>query len=327
MKILVTGGAGFIGSHIVDNLVKQGHEVVVFDDLSSGRLENLKGVSDKIQLIKGDILDYNFLNKAVSGIDIISHQAAQLEIFRCIENPIYDIQTNTIGTINILRAAAENNVRKVINASSACIYGQAMEIPENEDHPKNPNWEYGISKLAAEKYCEIYENKHNIPIVSLRYGIVYGEREWFGRVLPIFIKRAIEKQPLVIFGDGQQLRDFIHVSDIVTMHDKCVERDLSGGYNVGTSIGTSVNELAAIVKNVSGDIEVIHDDVKEGSSSKHFPERKRIPSELKQMVLGNSKARKIGWEPRVNLNDGVKGFYDWVSDNPDFWKADSNIKV
>jgi UDP-glucose 4-epimerase len=328
MKVLVTGGAGFIGSHIVDSLLEQGHDVVVFDDMSSGRMENLRDSKNRIEFIKGDILDYDSLKRASQDVDVISHQAAQLEIFRCIDNPIYDLKTNTIGTVNVLRAAAENSVKKIINASSACVYGQAEETPQYEDHPRNPNWEYGVSKLAAEKYCEIYENKHGMTIPSLRYGIVYGEREWFGRVMPIFIKRVMENKPLVIFGDGEQLRDFIHVSDIVSMHDILMEKNVSGPYNVSTSIGTSVNKLVGVLKEVSGkDVEIIYDDVEEGTASKHFPERKRIPSELKKMILGNKKAMRLGWKPNIDLKTGVKRFYEWVSENPDFWKTGGTVRV
>ena len=204
--------AEYIG--IVDSLVSKGHEVIVYDNLSSGAPENLKEVSKDIEFVKGDINDFKSLNKVVKEVDIVSHQAAQLEIGKCLDDPVYDLMTNTGGTLNVLKSAVENNVSKIINASSACVYGQAVQRPQPESHPKNPNWAYGVSKLAAEKYCDIFSNNHDIPIISLRYGIVYGEREWFGRVLPIFIKRFIQGKPLIVFGKGEQIRDFVYVKDV-----------------------------------------------------------------------------------------------------------------
>ncbi|MCS7228386.1 MAG: SDR family NAD(P)-dependent oxidoreductase, partial [Endomicrobia bacterium] len=152
MKILVTGGAGFIGSHIVESLIEKGWEVVVYDNLSSGSLENLSHISShKLTFIRGDILDYNTLEQAMRGCDYVSHQAAQLEIFLGIEDPERDLYVNTIGTLNVLKAARKNGVKKVINASSACVYGQTKKATR-EDDLTEPNWEYGVSKLAAEKY-------------------------------------------------------------------------------------------------------------------------------------------------------------------------------
>lgn len=203
-RILVTGGAGFIGSHIVESLVKENAEVTVLDNFSSGNIDNLQNVRRDIEVVRGDILDYNLLLNLTKNIDVISHQAAQLEIFRCIEDPVMDLRTNTIGSLNTLRAAVENNARNIIIASSACVYGQAQTTPQSEDHPKDPNWAYGVSKLAVEKYSKIFQEYYDMPIVNLRYGITYGEREWFGRVLTIFIKRAIKNEPLIVFGDGNK---------------------------------------------------------------------------------------------------------------------------
>ena len=330
-KILVTGGAGFVGSHIVESLVAQGARVIVFDNISSGKIENLKAVEDDVEVIRGNILDYKSLLEAYRGVDIISHQAAQLEIFNGIDNPSEDLKINTIGTLNVLNAARESKVEKVVNASSACVYGQAQQIPQSEEHPTNPNWAYGVSKLAAEKYCQIYRDYFGIPIVSLRYGIVYGEREWFGRVLTMFIKRVMNSEPPVIFGDGKQIRDFIHVTDLVQMHNLCIERDEVDGkvFNVATSMGTTVGELANIVIECSGNsLSPLYEDLKEGAFSQYIPNRRRIPAELRSMVLSIDKAKKeLGWSPKIPLKQGIVKEMNWASQNPGSWEIEGIVHI
>jgi len=322
-KILVTGGAGFIGSHIAESLAKKGAEVTVFDNLSSGSMDNLKSISNDIEFVKGDILDQEALAEVMKGKDAVSHQAAQLEIMLCTSDPLRDLEINTIGTLNVISASHAAGVPRIINASSACVYGQAIEIPEKEDHPKNPNWAYGVSKLAAEKYCSIASQAGNIGCTNLRYAIIYGPREWYGRVLTMFIKRVHEDAGPVVFGSGNQLRDFTNVSDVVDFHNICLENDKTIGesYNVSTGIGTSVQQLADIVVKASGkDLKPIYEDVKEGGKSKNMPFRIRLPAELERMVLDNTKARSLGWSPKVKLHDGIKQEMGWVTANPDAWK-------
>ncbi|MFH1836065.1 MAG: NAD-dependent epimerase/dehydratase family protein [Methanobacteriota archaeon] len=331
-KILVTGGAGFIGSHIVESLVKLGMDVIVYDNFSSGREENLAKVWEDITVVRDDILDYENLKLAVDGVDFISHQAAQLEIFKCIDDPVRDLETNTIGTLNVLRSALECGVRKVVNASSACVYGQAESIPESEaEHPTNPNWAYGVSKLAAEKYCNIYSEYEGIPTVNLRYAIVYGPREWFGRVLTIFIKRLLAGEAPVVFGNGKQLRDFVYVGDVVEMHNTCLRSSKADNetYNVSTSIGTDVSSLAKkVITSFESDLEPIYEDVGEGQFSKHVKNRKRIPAELTRMVLDNSKAlAELGWKPQVDLDEGIRREIEWARNNKVAWDVEGEIKV
>lgn len=322
-KILVTGGAGFIGSYIVRSLVDEGAKVIVYDNFSTGKLQYLQEIKDKIEIIKGDILDYRILKKACKSLDLISHHAAQLEIFKCIEDPIGDLKVNTIGTLNILELAREKKVQKMVNASSVSVYGQAVELPQGEDHPTDPNWAYGVSKLAAEKYCQIYNEHYGIPIVSLRYGQVYGVREWFGRVLTIFIKRMLENQPLVIFGGGDQMRDLIYVSDAAECHNTCLknERLKKGILNVGSGNGVSIKELAKIVLKIfDSSSKIIYEDTAEGEVSKHVPYRKRIPCELKSMAMDIEKARRVlRWSPKVSLEEGIRKTIEWVSINPRVW--------
>jgi UDP-glucose 4-epimerase len=332
-KVFITGGAGFIGSHITESLVKKGYRVVVYDNFSSGRMENLQAVKKDVQIIKADILDGDKLTRAMKGCCLVSHQAAQLEIFRCIDDPQVDLKINTTGTLNVLEAAVKNRVRKIINASSACVYGQAVSIPQGENHPTNPNWAYGVSKLAAEKYCGIYSHNYKLPVISLRYGIVYGEREWLGRVLTMFIRRVVlENKPPVIFGQGNQLRDFIYVGDVVRLHNLCLfGRDTSedGIFNVSTGKGTSVKQMAELVVKLSGQrLRPIFENLKEGNPSRFMPQRRRIPQELERMVLSPAKAARIfKWQARTPLEDGIKREITWIRGNPHLWQNNSRIKV
>ncbi len=321
-NILVTGGAGFIGSHIVDSLVKLGAKVTVYDDFSTGKLENLQQIKNSIKIIDGDILDQKKLFESISENEIVSHQAAQLEIFKSTYNPEDDLEINTIGTLNVLKAAKKYNISKVINASSACIYGQ-VDGKTDENHYPRPNWAYGVSKLAAEKYCDIFNDYQNVPTVNLRYSITYGEREWFRRVLSIFIKMAINNQPLVIFGDGKQVRDFIYVKDVVKMHNLCIENDNSNGqsYNVGSGTGTSITELANKVITASEKkLEIVYENIPEGAFSKLVPDKKRNTAELKTMLLDNKKARQeLGWQPQISLVNGIRNEFEWAKENIDRW--------
>ena len=323
LRVLVTGGAGFIGSQIVEDLVREGAAVCVYDNFSSGLDANLNAVKEDIQVIRGDILDQEELNKAASGVDIVSHQAAQLEITRCIDDPVADLRSNTIGTLNVLQAAVKGGASKVINASSACVYGQAQFVPETEEeHPTNPNWAYGVSKLAAEKYCQIFAEMYALPIVSFRYAIVYGPKEWYGRVLTLFLKRVLEGKPPVVFGSGSQIRDFVYVEDLVRAHRCAVERDLVGAHsiNVSTGIGTSIAQLAEkAVQLIPMSLQPIYENVPVGQRSSIL-DRVRLQAELQSMVLGKELAKSLlDWQPQISLDEGLKREFTWLQQNPDRW--------
>ncbi|MBV8117541.1 MAG: NAD-dependent epimerase/dehydratase family protein [Candidatus Eremiobacteraeota bacterium] len=323
-SILVTGGAGFIGSHVVEDLLANGHRVTVFDNFSSGTPENLAAVRDDVEIVRGDVLDRDAVVAAARGKDVISHQAAQLEITKCMEDPIGDLRTNLIGTLNVLEAARRAGVERMINASSACIYGQAVTRPSDEDaHPHNPNWSYGVSKLAAEKYAQVFSNDYGFPVFSLRYGIVYGPREWYGRVLTIFLKRALDGRPPVVFGDGEQIRDFVFVDDVIGVHRACVETALVGAhsFNAGTGVATSIAELADIVCEVTGiDAAPVREHVAPGERSALVDGRMRLPAELSVMQLSPEKTERVlGVRPATVLRDGLAREWTWLREHPQRW--------
>ncbi|MEO6836496.1 MAG: NAD-dependent epimerase/dehydratase family protein [Candidatus Tumulicola sp.] len=323
-SVLITGGAGFIGSHLVDDLLRNGHRVTVFDNFSSGTRENLAAAIDDVEIVTGDILDRDAIVAAARGKDAISHQAAQLEITKCMEDPVGDLRTNLIGTLNVLEAARVAGVERMINASSACIYGQAVAPPADEDaHPHDPNWSYGASKLAAEKYAQVFSNDYGFPVFSLRYGIVYGPREWYGRVLTIFLKRALEGKAPVIFGEGDQRRDFVFVADLVDVHRACMETALTGAlsFNVGTGVATSISDLAALVCDVTQiEAKPVREDVRPGERSALVDGRMRLPAELAVMHLSPAKTeRLLGRHPSTTLRDGLAREWDWLRDHPERW--------
>lgn len=324
-RIFVTGGAGFIGSFIVEALVREGCRVTVYDNLRSGHRENLAAVADEIEFLENTILDRETLTKACAGHDAICHQAAQLEITRAIDDPVEDLETNTIGTLNVFEAARANEIAKVVFASSAGVYGQAVRVPQEEDeHPTEPNWAYGVSKLATEKYAAIYGEMYGLRTVALRYGIVYGPREWYGRVLTIFLRRALDDESLVVFGDGEQVRDFVFVDDVVRANMLCLEQDGADGemLNISSATGTTINELARLVSEASGaHSEIIHEDVPEGGSSQYY-DRIRLPMELRTLIQSNSKAeRLLDWEPTISLGEGIRREYEWLQENRDRWRT------
>jgi UDP-glucose 4-epimerase len=319
--ILVTGGAGFVGSYIVEELVRAGARVRVYDDFSSGEEANLVGVKNDVEVIRGDILDTEGLLRAASGVDVICHQAAQLEIVRCIESPIEDLRSNTEGTLSILEAAKRLSIPKVVYASSACVYGPATYIPEDEAHPTVPNWPYGVSKLAAEHYARLYYEYYQIETIGLRYSIVYGPREWYGRVLTAFLRRALDQLSPVVWG-GDQERDFVYVEDVARLNRLSVESDEveCDVFNVSTGVGTSIRELANLVCDLFGLDQPIYEDIGEGEVSKLVTDRMRLPAELKQMVLDNSRAKEtFDWKPVTSLRQGIMSEMDWLHHNTDRW--------
>ncbi|KAA3617165.1 MAG: NAD-dependent epimerase/dehydratase family protein [Calditrichaeota bacterium] len=252
MKIFVTGGAGFIGSHLVDKLVVLNHEIIVFDNLFRGKVENIEShiKSGKIRFVEGDIRDVNSVIKESEGCDIVFHLAAQSNVMGSITDIDYSFQTNVVGTYNVLQAAHKNGIKRFIFSSSRESYGEAKSVPVKEDHVLDSKNSYGASKVAGEKYCQVFQNMYNMEIVILRFANVYGTRD-FARVIPIFIDNVLKNKNINIFG-GKQVIDFISVETICEVLIDCITNSLvlKGPTNVGSGRGMTLFELAERVKNL-----------------------------------------------------------------------------
>jgi UDP-glucose 4-epimerase len=303
MRCLVTGGAGFIGSNLVDALLARGEEVTVLDDLSTGRRENLDGaLAAGARLIVGDVRDADTVARAFSAAtpEVVFHLAAQIDVRRSVSAPQFDAQVNVVGAINVLEAARTHATRRVVNTSTGGgLYGDAELLPTPEDHPIRPLAPYGQSKLAAEGYCELYERLHGLSTVSLRYGNVYGPRQdphGEAGVVAIFCGAIQEGRAPVIYGDGRQTRDWVEVSDVVAANLLAAESQLSGPVNIGHGQETSVLELLEALRSFVG---------RDGLPEARFaPER---PGEVRRSCLDVSRAREqLGWVAQVPLAEGVR---------------------
>ena len=327
MKIFLTGGLGFIGSNLATKLVELGHEVVIYDNFSSGTFENISSIKNQVRIIEGDILDSDKLIKSTKNIDFICHHAAQLEITKGIKDPIFDLQQNTIGSLNVINAGRKNNVRNFIIASSAAVYGNSQQISLTEKTIPKPHWEYGVSKLAVENYCEMFAEYEDLNFLNLRYSIVYGINEWYGRVLTIFIKRALEKKNLVIFGEGTATRDFVNVDDIVALNTLAINHGFSGNVLLNGSYGSDISilELANLVKKISKENfdfepDIISENLIEGKYSRFVKGRMRLPRELNRLNLNNKLAKTLfNWKPKISLNDGIFREMNWINKNIEKW--------
>ena len=320
--VLVTGGAGFIGSHIVERLVHAGARVRVFDDFSTGYESNLAAVIDDIEIIRGTILDADAIAAATHGSDIVVHQAAQLEIMRAIDDPVEDLRTNTEGTLRVFEAAKAADVGHVFYASSAAVYGQAVELPQPESHPTLPNWPYGISKLATEHYARLYCDYYDMASTGYRYSIVYGPREWYGRVLTIFLRRALDGQAPVVFGAGEQRRDYVYVEDVADCVVRSIDARLDGArvLNVSSGCSHTIRDVATLVSELSGVGAPVTEEVAEGEYSELVGGRMRLPAELKALEQDNTLARTLyDWAPSTDLRTGIRTELAWLATHAERW--------
>jgi UDP-glucose 4-epimerase len=323
--VLVTGGCGFIGAHVARRYLKEGARVVVLDNLSSPNPATVEGA----RVIKGDIQDAKLVEKAMAGVDIVSHQAAVLDMFKGIDDKIAELNVNVIGTINVLNAALKAGVQKVVYASSCGMYGQSEYLPQDEKHPKNPAWPYGITKYAGEMYCQLYTRLHGLPTVSLRYSEVYGPGEWYGRVITLFIKRVLDGKPPVIFSGGKVLRDYVYIDDVVEANILATLKDDVDGmtFNIGGPEPLNAAKIATLVCSVVNPaIKPIHDDPAPGTSSVHQPGRPRLVQELNDFVLDSNLAKqRLGWEPKVSPEEGIRREVDWVNKNKQAWNVTARV--
>jgi UDP-glucose 4-epimerase len=295
MQILLTGGAGFIGSHLVDTLLDFGNKVYVIDDLSSGKLENL---NRSATIYKMDICDQH-LGELLRDIqpEIVFHLAAQVSVSGSVHNPYEDTRVNVLGTVNLLEACVKADVKRIIFSSSAAVYGMPQYLPINEAHSLNTISPYGASKAAAEEYLRLYQRMYGINYVILRYANVYGPRqdaEGEGGVVSIFANRLASKDALTIFGSGEQTRDFIYVKDVVRANLAAATCSPNLTINVSTGEATSINQLAQMmISTANTPVEVIYQPERQG--------------DIQHSVLSPQLAWEVmGWKPNYKLEDGLK---------------------
>ena len=300
MRALVTGGAGFIGSNVVDALVERGDEVTVVDDLSTGRRENLEGATSRgVKLVEADIRDAAALRSIFADAkpEAVFHLAAQIDVRKSVADPSWDSSINVGGTINVLAAAQEAGVARVVNTSSGgAIYGEGQILPAPESHPVAPEAPYGLSKFCAEQYCEIFERMHGLSTASMRYGNVYGPRQdplGEAGVIAIFCGKLLEGGTPTVFGDGLQTRDYVFVGDVVAANLAAADSDATGPFNIGTGVGSSVIDIVEALRKISG----------QPFAPEHAPERL---GEVHHISLDTSRAQnELGWSSRVGLEEGL----------------------
>jgi len=309
MKALVTGGSGFIGSNLVALLLKEGHEVRVLDNLSSGHIENISSFIDKkdIEFVGGDIRDALAVERAMDGVDVVYHMAASVGRQRSIDNPALDSTLNLVGTVNVLEGMRKKNVGKIVYSSSAAIFGELKTPSIDENHIQNADSPYGVSKLAAEKMILSYSGIHGIVGICLRYFNIYGKNQRYdsyGNVIPIFAKRIYDGNKLTIYGDGSQTRDFVNVSDVARANYissiKCNETSI---FNLGSGSTITINELAQMMQEISG-INVGVD---------YQPER---VGDVKHCKADASKIlNQLGFKTETDLNTGLKEYMQWYKEH------------
>lgn len=300
MSILVTGGAGFIGSHIVDSLISEGYDVAVLDDLSAGKREH---VNKNAKFYKSGLNDAG-LEKIFQKekIEVVIHQAAQVNVRKSLDNPIFDAEANISGTINLLECC--KGVEKIIYASSGgAVYGEPRYLPVDEEHPINPLSPYGVSKYIAEKYLQVYRELYDLDYTVLRYGNVYGPRQDpYGEagVVAIFANKMLRSDRPTINGDGNQTRDFVYVTDVVRANLLAVEKGKNRVYNIAAGKETSVNEIFAAIKKI----------LNINIEPEHAPQ---IRGEVRRIYLNIEKAKKeLGWKPEIELEEGIKKLLEYM---------------
>lgn len=306
-KILVAGGAGFIGSHIVDRLLSEGFEVTVMDNLYTGRLENITQHKENrnFHFIKGNIRNFNMIKRAVKDADAVLNEAAVVSIPRSVENPLLANEVNVTGTLNLMKACLDSGVKRFIQASSASIYGETRTLPIHEELTPNPLSPYAVSELAAENYAKVFYTMYGLETVCLRYFNVYGPRQTYSPysgAITIFINQLFNNQPPTIYGDGKQTRDFISVGDVVDANMLALVQESAPGevFNIATGVAVTINQLVEMLEEIMGkkDLKPIYVDPR--------------PGDIKHSVADINKARKIlGFEPRISLKKGLTQLVEW----------------
>ena len=297
---LVTGGAGFIGSNLVDALLREGVSVSAIDNFATGRRANIDPALDRgARLVEGDIRDGDALARALDPVpDVVFHMAAQVDVRKSVEDPAFDADVNVGGTVGVLEAARAAGVgRFVFSSTGGAVYGEAVVIPTPEGHPPAPLSAYGAGKLCGEVYVDLFRRLHGVSAVVLRYANVYGPRQdplGEGGVVAIFCHRMREREPATIFGDGSQTRDFVHVDDVVRANLLAARSDVTGAYNVGRGEETSVSELAQLLAAIDPD-------------AGFAPERAEARiGEVQRSCIDPALAGEVlGWRPEIPVAEGL----------------------
>ncbi len=308
MRILITGGAGFIGSHLCEKYTYEGHTVLCLDNFMSGNLMNVRHLLDyrNFKLVKGDIRDFDLLERITRDVEVIFHLAAQVHVDRSYIEPKLTYEVNVMGTQNILEAAKLHDTKKVIHASSSEVYGSALHVPINEEHPLNAPHPYGASKIAADRMCYAYIQTYGMDISIMRPFNVFGPRQrdlGYGGVISIFTRRVLSDMPPIIYGDGLQTRDYTYVEDTVRAYDLVLDYNdpITEPLNFGSGSEISIVELANMIIDLcgkKGKIEPVHVGPRIG--------------EVKRLIADAGRAKKLlGWEPKCNFKDGLQAFIEW----------------
>ena len=302
LRTLVTGGAGFIGSHLVARLLGEGYEVVALDDFSSGQVGNIQNHLDhpSFHLARCDVRNLDDVSKAIKDVDAVFHLAAIVNVPQSIENPLLVNDVNVSGTLSLLKASLKENIKKFTYVSSCAVYGEACCLPINEEHPIRPLSPYGLSKFAAEYYCKLFHEIHGLKTVCLRFFNVYGPRQPAGPysgVITQFASRLRRGEPPIIYGDGEQTRDFIYVKDAVEANMLVLQNPRCSGetVNIGTGKPTTINDLAKVLMEMSGrtDMKPVYNTYRTG--------------DIKESYADIRKAEKVlGYKPRITLREGVR---------------------
>jgi len=321
MAVLVTGGAGFIGSKLTERLLTDGSNVVVLDnldpyydpELKQKNLEHLRGISpDRFTFVEGTITDRSLVETILSENDVtvVFHEAAKAGVRPSVAAPMAYEKNNVEGLITLLETAAEHGVRRLVHASSSSVYGVPEYLPYDEEHPNHPKSPYAVTKLACEHYCNVFDDLRDVSTVNLRYFTVYGPRMRPNMAISNFVSRCLDDEPPIVFGDGEQTRDFTYVDDIVEANISLMDSDVADGesLNVGSTDTITIRELAEyVVEETGADVDIVHEDPKDADS--------------RHTHADVSKARElIDYEPTTSIREGVSKFVEWYVENRDWYE-------
>ena len=323
MRILITGGAGFIGGHLAEQFVLDGHDVVVLDTLEPfydvGIKEQNIDIANEAatngdgayEFVEGSITDPEIVGELADGLDYIYHQAAQAGVRASVNDPKKTTRINVEGTFTLLEAARASDVKRFVNASSSSVYGQPAYLPYDEEHPTNPVSPYGASKLSAEHYVRVYDEVYDLPTVSLRYFTVYGPRMRPNMAFTNFVSRCLHGESPVIFGDGTQTRDFTYIDDIVAANRRLLETDRADGQvlNIGSTGRITITELAKVIRDeIDPSLELVYDDPREGDAEHTHADVSKA-------------ADLLDYEPSVSIENGAKKFVEWYRQNQGWYDS------